>query len=1665
MTMDESIKTAGKIPELNTENFMVYEVLLVAWLKRFHSSDRALREDAPTFKVEDYAHTLDEDGEDTEETTVLREVHNESYRMWQKRNDIAYSSIVESCQHNPTAMLLILETQSTVAKILWDAIVKKFNLQHLAIKQRELARFNSLMIQEGENLTKFVDRLKQGKLNLKNLGYEIDDNVELLGRLKTGISRDKRYTHIVSNLTFNDFTWEEAVNRIDLIGSLDGINNEIVEPTKESTDKTKETAQYTGNQNNKFNKRKANKYNKNNQKVNKTFKSYHTNSANSKDTNQSQFQGNCNFCGKYGHKEGDCRIKARVVRSGTTKLQSTISKNQGSGSGEKRKKCHVCDTTDHWTSDCLLVKDAKNKKNRNNEIEHPDYEYGAMTQEYDTRSTSSKKSKPHEGIMDSGATSHLLKRSTVGDAEVDEECIRIGTALNGATLEGDGRTDIGHLEESIVVNDEDLAMNLISVGKLDSNGLTIIFKGGACRVIDETKNTVIARGILRDGQYFVDIRDFKNRETALLASVAPPISDILWHNRLGHIHHRKICNAVSKHLISGIKYPLRNTSRHSPLCSACASAKSTKITIRLKKNSKSDSSNRKSTPTTANSDDGSNEECDADTPTIKYSDESDQEEGSEPIHLDNAHLPSPLRKQISCISTDIKGPLRVAGRNGEHYYQGFIETDTKYLYSFGMATKDLALKNIGNLMDLQLSAMGQQLIRYHCDGAHELISSKIVQLLADRGCTVSYSPPYEPRGNAIKERNHRTLFESAHAMMNACGLNMSFWFMAIEYATLIYNKMPTTTKYGYMSPTQAKFGVIPNVKRFKKFGCVAYIHIPSSTREKGFVDKTYKGYFVGLDLMTSSYKIYVIELDQIKISASVIFDEVTVIQRQIAAEFLIDPEPRPINDFNYLIGMVYCDDEDGMKYVTTRVVKQRGIIVSYRAPYSHDGAVGSEETRPVHVADAALLVAKYQTEHPPVVLDGNHRLPIVGVRDIDDPVATRPPLRSSGTAVIAGRDTGINDEPDGVSGGTAPISLNLSTLAGGVAQATPVEAGTGPDQPMERAPRLRNRPRTIINVGKLGDVTHMTNITYNNHEYVYYMSNFNYSDEHAFAGVPTDPYTTLQPDPWLESSLEELKSIVLVHNCWDCLLPPTNCPYITLKWVHTHKNDGRRKSRLVARGFNQKHGVNYFETSSPTAKMATIRILLSLIAILRMYPDILDVKTAFLNAKMDEEVWVKPPNELDNLYVHLIPLVNPQQRHQLKYQLKRLREGSWLRLRKSLYGTKQASRNWYIMLNDFLISQGFKRNLSEPCLYTKVSTDDITFILVYVDDIIIASTDMMLTRGTVDLLSTRFQVTRKGGLSQFLNIDLVHNRNLQTVTMCQRRYIEAVFETFREQITIPLRSDIHSPMLENFKIVITEEELANGLGKNSSDNYVKNFPYQELLGSLLFLAVCTRPILAYPISYLAKFAQKYNKQACNGLIRMLQYVHNTRFDVLTLGGVSIPRLVGYCDSDFAGCLTTRKSTSGSILFLGHGPIVWFSKLQTIVAQSTAEAEYLALYPICQNIIWTRNMFHDFNFVRLRIIFSTTIWVDNMAAIEVVKSDVLNSRLKHIALKTALIKELYRIGIITPDYVDTKNNLADIFTKAVSLPVFRHLAQKCMGRVTEIPYSLKRIKTLKNDDYF
>lgn len=245
---------------------------------------------------------------------------------------------------------------------------------------------------------------------------------------------------------------------------------------------------------------------------------------------------------------------------------------------------------------------------------------------------------------------------------------------------------------------------------------------------------------------------------------------------------------------------------------------------------------------------------------------------------------------------------------------------------------------------LDVAREGQRVREYHADGAPELISQEIIEFLAEEGTWVTYSPPYTPELNGVAERSNRKIWEAAMAVMMGSVLPALFWMFAVQYATIIRNCIPTHTSLDWMSPTEAKYGQIPDISIFRVFGCVAYVNVYEALCS-GFADKGYKVWFVGFTWpLLDRYLVYVPAIDKVVETAHALTDEVAKLERKDDELLVIDPERKTVADFFFLRYMIDIDPDDGIPYVTPRVIIYRGWICACRAPLI-EGKLGSEEPR------------------------------------------------------------------------------------------------------------------------------------------------------------------------------------------------------------------------------------------------------------------------------------------------------------------------------------------------------------------------------------------------------------------------------------------------------------------------------------------------------------------------------------------------------------------------------------------------------------------------------------------------------------------------------------------------------------------------------------------------
>ena len=980
---------------------------------------------------------------------------------------------------------------------------------------------------------------------------------------------------------------------------------------------------------------------------------------------------------------------------------------------------------------------------------------------------------------------------------------------------------------------------------------------------------------------------------------------------------------------------------------------------------------------------------------------------------------------------------------------------------------------------MQLKAENCSLRCYQSDGGKELISKNIVKFLSERGTKLIYSPPYTPELNAVPERNHRTIFESAHAMLLESGLPTMLFTYAVQYAALIFNHFPTQTAQGEMSPIEAKYGIVPNVSKFKKWGCLCYTHIPASTRPKGFIEKSYKAYFIGFDTVTQCYKTWVIDLSEERISNDVIFDEHATIKKISNTSTLeIDNNRRHVNDYLYLIGMVYQDDEDQLLYTTTQVRTSKGFIVADRAPVLKNGVVGKEEARPIHVADVERMLELYlrHPHHAPtVIVDGSRSVTLDKARNGTSSVPSRPasgllrdtrniwnnrsrdPLsKQSTTHGVYGNDKSSMDV-------CVPAQEEQEEETGDSSHIHSSSATRTPDDDLsaQQSSSTRRRKREVINVGKLGDITQTVNLSSEsgwNFE-LNMMNMFEHHSESAFyladINDENSKISESEESKWMESDVNELRSLILEHNCW-CVktILPGKKP-ITSKWVRKIKADGRYKSRLCGRGFNMIQGVDYNETFAPVAKMVTFRVFLTIVAVKSLYTGSLDIKTAYLNAPIKEDVWMVPPkNFIKQLKVLLSQTEDEKDGIKLRSHIKGLKEGKLLKLNKAIYGTKQAGREWYLLIDKFLKQIGFKSNRADHCFFTLNEKNEYVLLLLYVDDMIIAASTEDLKMKYVNMIGKRFKTSYSGELKDYLNIAIDHRRRMKRIKLDQIKYIEYITQRFG----IEENRSVESPMVENQKLSV-DDDMDSLTEKQLK--FVEKFPYRQLMGSILYVNVCTMPSISYAASALGKFNCKPTFLACKALTRLAQYVFNERKRGLMLGGEKLS-LVGYADSDWGGDIDTRKSRSGSINYLANGPVVWYSKMQTVTAQSTTESEGISCTPCIQNGSHIRNIINYAHIPRVKFKYAWTLYEDNRATIDRSQNPIHHQRSKHIHMKYQYVMDSVRNGNVVMEYVKSEDNCADVFTKPVGRNIFkRHLA-KISGR-DKIESSQKKVKTSNEDN--
>lgn len=498
---------------------------------------------------------------------------------------------------------------------------------------------------------------------------------------------------------------------------------------------------------------------------------------------------------------------------------------------------------------------------------------------------------------------------------------------------------------------------------------------------------------------------------------------------------------------------------------------------------------------------------------------------------------------------------------------------------------------------------------------------------------------------------------------------------------------------------------------------------------------------------------------------------------------------------------------------------------------------------------------------------------------------------------------------------------------------------------------------------------------------------------------------------WRRAMEAEINSIEK-NATWKLTEIPAGQKIIGLKWIFKLKKDAagkivKHKARLVAKEYAQEHELDYEEVFAPVTRLETVRMLLALSVKNSWQVHHLDVKTAFLNGEITEDVFVAQPEGFEiSGKEHMV-----------------------YKLVKALFGLKQAPRAWYAKLNHSLESLGFKRCPYENAVYTKGTGNDCLIIAVYVDDILITGASVQKMEEFKQQMGRKFDMTDLGKLCYYLGIEVKQEAGY--IELKQSGYAAKLLE----------RAGMSDCNPNKYPMDPKEEIL-----KDEKGRAVDATMYKSLVGGLRYL-VNTRPDIAFSVGMVSRYMERPTTLHLSSVKRIMRYVKGTlQFGLIYNQHSGNNVVTGYSDSDLGGAIDDRRSTGGMAYYLNESLISWVSQKQRVVALSSCEAELMAATAAACQGIWLKNVLGQITGDKLGPV---VLFIDNKSAIDLAKNPMFHGRSKHIDVRFHFIRECVERGEVIVKHVSSLEQRADGMTKALATIKFEKMRNLLGVRELEI----------------
>ncbi|GKE48900.1 retrotransposon protein, putative, ty1-copia subclass, partial [Tanacetum coccineum] len=472
-----------------------------------------------------------------------------------------------------------------------------------------------------------------------------------------------------------------------------------------------------------------------------------------------------------------------------------------------------------------------------------------------------------------------------------------------------------------------------------------------------------------------------------------------------------------------------------------------------------------------------------------------------------------------------------------------------------------------------------------------------------------------------------------------------------------------------------------------------------------------------------------------------------------------------------------------------------------------------------------------------------------------------------------------------------------------------------------------------------------------------------------------------ESNKWIDAMNAEIQSM-MDNMVWVLVDLPPGCKTIRSKWMFKKNTDidgivHTYKAHPVAKGYTQLYRVDYEQTFLPVADIRAIRILISIVAYYDYEIWKMDIKTFFLNSYLDEDIYMVQPEGF----------VDPN--HPRKV----------CKLQRSIYGLKQASRSWNKRFDEEIKRFGFAQNLDEPCVYQKASGSNVTFLILYVDDIIIMGNHIPSLQSVKDYLGKCFAMKDLGEAAFILKIKIYRDRSKQLIRLGQNAYMDKILKRYRMDNS----KRGHIPMQERLDLNKTQ-----GASTPEEVKRMQNVPYASAVGSIMYAVRCTRPDVAFAQNITSRFQQNP------------VYAGNPEVEL---------RVDSYCDVGFETDRDDTKSQTGYVFILNRGAVDRKSSKQSTTAMSGTEAEYIAASEAMMEAVWIRKFISGLGIVPI-INEPIGMFCNNSTALHFANNSGVQKGTRHYHKRYHYVRECIALGKIRFLKVHIDDNLADPFMKAL-----------------------------------